>query len=410
MPTDIRAPIPRVAISLADTAIQRLRLARRPLDAGLVNRAEERAGQRFRSRDFEPALAQLADACEREADLHVLGRLAFRWDMLRLLGNGLRLEKAEAEDPGIVQAEIASPLFVTGLPRSGTTFLHMLLALDPANRAPLSYETMQPYPDAGPGKRDRRIRRVEMQFRSFRRIAPGIRRLHPLAATTPQECTEITAHVFQSLRFDTTYRVPSYLAWLERRGHAAAFRFHKRFLQHLQAQQPSGGARWVLKCPDHVFALDDILSVYPDARFVFLHRDPASVLPSVAKLTEVLRAPFVRSMDRKAIGAEVTLRCLQGSARMLAAADRLGESRMLHLRYEEVTAHPMGVLERLYAHFQTPFSDEARRRVQAFLDGHPRGGYEVNRYDPAEFGLDLARARSEFAAYMGAFGVRAAHG
>ena len=410
MPSDIRAPFPRAAISLADNAAQRLRLGRDPLDAGLVSRAEALARRRFRSRDFEAALAHLADACELEANLNVFGRLSFRWDMLRLLRNVLRLEQAEEEDPGIVQAATASPLFVTGLPRSGTTFLHMLLALDPANRAPLSYETMQPYPDPGAGKRDRRIRRVEMQFRSFRYLAPGLRRLHPLAATTPQECTEITAHVFQSLRFDTTYHVPSYLAWLERRGHAAAFSFHKRFLQHLQAQQPSGGTRWVLKCPDHVFALDDILSVYPDARFVFLHRDPASVLPSVAKLTEVLRAPFMRSMDRKAIGAEVARRCLQGSARILAAADRLGESQTLHLRYDEVTADPMGALERLYSHFETPFSDEARGRIQAFLDGHPRGGYEVNHYDPAEFGLDLGRARGEFAAYMGAFGVRAAHG
>lgn len=403
MPTDIR-----LAISLADNAAQRLRLTSRPLDAGLVKRAEARAAQPFRSREFEPALAQLADACEREANLNVFGRFTFRWDVLRLLRNVLRLEKAETDDPAIAGAEIASPLFVTGLPRSGTTFLHRLLALDPANRAPLSYETMQPYPDAGP--RDRRIRRAEMQFRAFRRLAPGLRPLHPLAADTPQECTEITAHVFQSLRFDTTYHVPSYLAWLERRGHAAAFRFHRRFLQHLQAQQPSGGTRWVLKCPDHVFALDDILSVYPDARFVFLHRDPASVLPSVAKLTEVLRAPFMRSVDRKAIGSEVARRCLQGSAQILAAADRLAASQILHLRYDEVTADSMGVLERLYAHFETPFSDEARRRVQAFLDGHPRGGYEVNRYDPAEFGLDLARARREFAAYMGAFGVRAAHG
>src|ERR1700761_8894515 len=164
MPSDIRAAFPRVAISLADSAAQRLQLGRRPLDEGLVKRAEERARRRFRSRDFEAAPTQLADACEREADLNIFGRLSFRWDVLRLLRNVLRLEEAEDEDPGIVGAEIASPLFVTGLPRSGTTFLHMLLALDPANRAPLSYETMQPYPDAGRGKPDRRIQRVEMQF------------------------------------------------------------------------------------------------------------------------------------------------------------------------------------------------------------------------------------------------------
>jgi hypothetical protein len=345
------------------------------------------------------------DACEREADLNLFGRFSFRWDTLHRLQTLLRFEQAEDENPAILRSPIAAPIFVTGLPRSGTTFLHMLLAQDPANRAPLSWEVMRPYPEPQDRGRDRRVKRAERDLGAFRRIAPGIAKLHPLAAGTPQECTEITAHVFQSLRFDTIYHVPSYLRWLERRGHDDAFRFHKRFLQHLQAQDPEGaGRRWVLKCPDHVFTLDSLLSVYPDARFVFVHRDPTSVLPSVAKLTEVLRAPFTRTLDRIAMGAEVTRRCAQGADHILSASELLPEDRLLHLHYDEVTTDPLGALERLYGYYQTPFSEAARARVRSFLERRPRGGYGVNEYDPAEFGLEPARVRPHFEPYLGAFG------
>src|SRR5205814_10675678 len=114
--------------------------------------------------------------------------------------------------------------------------------------------------------------------------------LHELSADTPQECTDITAHSFQSLRFENTHHVPSYQAWLDSHGHHEAFRFHRRFLQHLEAQAP--GRRWILKSPDHVFALAAIKNVYPDARIIFLHRDPLSVVGSCSTLAELLRRPF----------------------------------------------------------------------------------------------------------------------
>ena len=149
-------------------------------------------------------------------------------------------------------------------------------------------------------------------MRAFERLAPEFRGLHPLDATSPQECSEITAHVFRSLRFDTTYRIPTYRHWLDQASHVPAYRFHRRFLQHLQHQAPGG--RWVVKCPEHLFALDAIRAVYPDARLVFVHRDPVKVLLSVAKLTEVLRRPFTRRLDRREIG-RAGKRPLAGAAR-----------------------------------------------------------------------------------------------
>jgi hypothetical protein len=389
-------------LSLADRAAQKLGVGARPLNAEeLIAQAERRARRTFRSRQFEPGLKRLIESCEEEAALSVFGRVSLRWDVQRLLGGVLRLDRAEDEDPSIVRAGIEAPIFITGLPRSGTTFLHTLLAQDPHNIAPLSWQTMQPYPDARDRVRDRRVQRAEWELRAFRRISPDVEGLHPLAADTPQECTEITAHVFQSLRFDTTYFIPGYLSWLEAHGHDAAFAFHKRFLQHLQAQ--GGQRRWVLKCPDHVFTLEAILKTYPDARFVFVHRHPAAVLASVAKLTEALRAPFTRRIDRRAIGAEVSERWRHGAELILGADRVLPKGRVLHLHYDEVTRQPMVTLDKLYRFFDMPFDEGARARIAGFVARRPRGGYEVNRYDPAEFGLADGWIEEQFAAYIRVF-------
>lgn len=387
-----------------DRFARRLGILQQPLvSERLVAKAEARAGRPFADSAFVPALERLVQSYNEEAALSLIGRAAARWDILRFLGNLLRFEQEEEFAPALLQADVESPIFITGLPRSGTTFLHTLLALDPANRAPHCWETIYPYPLAR-GGRDRRIARVDRQFRAFENLSPGIGNLHPLTAMTPQECTEICAHVFQSLRFDTTHHVPSYQAWLEDNGHEAAFRFHKRFLQHLQHQ--SGVGQWVLKCPDHIFTLDAIKTVYPDARFVFVHRDPLSVLPSVAKLTELIRAPFTRALDPLQIGYQVSERWDEGAQLIVQASQKLESGPgIFHIHYAELTAEPMASVAALYAHFGMTLSEAARQAIGKFILERPRGGYGVNRYSFEDSGLDPAQLRERFAYYMSAFGI-----
>jgi hypothetical protein len=374
----------------------------RPLKAdALLADAEKRTGRKFRDLSFFRPLQILLKSYNEEADLSLFGSLAVKWDIARFLSNLLRLEAEEEKSPVILDEAIDQPIFITGLPRSGTTFLHSLLAQDPGNRAPLSWQTIYPYPLARDTRRDNRAARVDRQFRMFERLSPGVGSLHPLAATTPQECTEITAHVFQSLRFDTTHFVPSYQRWLIGEGHLEAFRFHKRFLQHLQHQLGKG--QWVLKCPDHVFTLEAIKQVYPDARFVFVHRDPLSVLPSVAKLTEMLRAPFTRKLDRHQIGQQVSERWIEGAG--LITSDVEAGDRIFHVHYRALITKPVETLAALYAHFGLPFDTEARTHIEEFIRSTPRGGYGINRYDFEEAGLDAVRLREQFRPYMTAFGI-----
>jgi hypothetical protein len=353
---------------------------------------------------IEEALDHLLRAYREEADLNLFGRVSTRWDTLRLLKNLLILRDRERQDPSILTRPVEAPVFVMGLPRSGTSFLHALLAEDEDSEVLRCWQAIHPYPDhpaaghgAGPDS-------VQRQFQLFNWIAPELRSLHPFEARTPQECTELTAHSFQSLRFDTTYEIPSYRRWLKRSGHMAGYRVHKRFLQHLQGETP---ARWVLKAPDHVFAMESLRAVYPDARIVFSHRDPLKVLPSVARLTQVLRRPFSRKVDPIAVGAQITHDWASGAQRIIEAhVERLWPaSQVFHVHYKAVTSDPVGTVTRLYDHFGMELTPRFRDRLLGYVEAKPDGGYGQNVYRFEDFGLDPSEERDRYQDYMRCFDV-----
>ena len=388
------------ALKLSFGAADRLapKALRPALDADRLIRA---AGVRP-SPAAEDGLRQLLAALTAESELSLGGRMMIRWDMIRLLRNAALIEAAHAAEPALGQAEVAAPVFILGLPRSGTTFLHTLLAADPDNLVPRNWQTIDPRPRPrgfDPAK-DRAARKVDRQLRIFAGMAPGFAEAHPITADSPQECSEITAHVFQSFRFDTTFRVPSYLAWLDRYGDLEGFRFHKRFLQVLQ--QGVGG-RWLLKCPDHTFSLEAILRVYPDARFVIVHRDPVDVFASVAHLTEVLRRPFLNNVDPAEIGAQVSQRWIDGAERLIAFDQRsdIAPERKLHIHYDDLTAAPLAAVARIYAQFGLRLTRAAAAAIGRQLAARPNGGYARHApYSAQRFAIDPAVLQLRFAGYV----------
>jgi hypothetical protein len=382
---------------------------RGPLSADqLIALARRRTGlSEFGETAFLDSLQKLLCACYEDGNLSLVGRVATRWDVVRFLSNLLRLFDEEQRAPEILAQPVDRPIFISGLPRSGTTFLHSLLAEDPANLVPRVWQLIHPYSprNSEPGL-DRRVRRVTRQLRLFGLLAPDFRRMHPIDARSPQECSEITAHVFASLRFDTTYRIPSYRHWLDETGHLEAYRFHKRFLQHLQHQTADGG-RWVLKCPDHVFALNAIRAVYPEARLVFVHRDPLAVLLSVARLTETLRRPFTRSIDKAEIGRQDSDRWLAATELMIAAAQeqRFAEP-IFHVQYLDLVKDPVGTVAALYSHFGDALHPDAADRIGRLVEAKPNGGYGAHGARLEEYGLDAALERERYARYMAHFGIQ----
>jgi Sulfotransferase family len=384
-----------------------------PLDeATLCARATRATGLAdFGDGRFREPLRRLLDGFEREAGLSVLGRLIARADVVRLLANRLRMMDAHTRHPEIAAGEIRRPIFVVGLPRTGTSILHELLAQDPANRVPMTWEVMHPWPppERATYDADPRIAQVEKHFGGIDRLIPGFKTMHPMGARLPQECVALTAHDFASMLFSTTHRVPSYHAWLDAADLRWVYASHRRQLQYLQwkcpPERPPG--RWALKSPGHLWALEALLAVYPDARIVQTHRDPLQVIASLASLVTLLRGLASDRVDPVAIGAEWTARLAAGLEHTMSVRARglPPDARVFDVQFAELLRDEVGMVRRIYAHFDLALSSEAESRMRAFLAENPRDKHGRHRYALSSAGLDPATERGRYARYQERFGV-----
>lgn len=374
----------------------------------LLESAVRRAGSGdFGGDDFREGLRVLLDSLEREAQLTTLGRLSCRETLLRYLENRLRLTEYRARHPELAREVITRPIFIIGLPRTGTTILFNLLSRDPANRPPLSWEVEWPVPPPRPAsyEDDPRIQDAEKLLGNLDRLIPTLPAIHEFGARLPQECVPINAHELLSIQFHTTFHVPSYQAWLDRQSLLPSYRFHKKFLQHLQSGYMK--ERWVLKSPAHLPAIDAILETYPDALIVHTHRDPARVVPSLASLCYAFRSLSSDSLDPGRIGRNVMEVWSSYLQRAVDARRRHRDAsgQFFDAYFEDTLADPIALLDRAYAHFGLELEDESKRRMQAFLAANPRGSRGTHRYELEDFDLDLGEIRERFADYCREFDV-----
>jgi hypothetical protein len=405
--TDIARPIGLRIFNRTATALRRAGMRIGALDAPAVfDRAHRLTGlSDFGDPFFREPLYVLLDALETDAALTPLGRVIARTDIVRLLQNRLYMADVLTHHPEIAHGEIRAPLFIIGLPRTGTTILHALLAQDPAHRVPMTWEVMHPWPppERRTYDRDPRIAIVERHFAGIDRLLPGFRRMHPMGATLPQECVALTAHDFASMLFSTTHRVPSYQAWLDAADLRWVYASHRRQLQYLQWRCP--GERWVLKSPGHLWALDALLAIYPDARIVHTHRDPLTVVASLANLVATLRGMSSDDIDRHAIGREWTVRLADGLRRAIAVRDALpeGTAPILDIAHDELAADEIATVRRIYTHFEIELTPEAERRMRKFLAAHPKDQHGIHRYTLADAGLDADAERERYRFYTERF-------
>jgi hypothetical protein len=401
-----------LALRLLNGTGRALRAAGLPLvpldDASLLARATRSTRlDDFGDDAFRAPLRRLLDGFEREASLTMLGRLIARTDVVRLLENRLRMVDTRRRHPEIDAGDIRRPIFVVGLPRTGTTILHELLAQDPANRVPMTWEVMHPWPppERATYETDPRIARVEKHFAGVDRLLPGFESMHPMGARLPQECVALTAHDFASMIFSTTHRVPGYQAWLEQADLRWVYASHRRQLQYLGWRCPA--ERWVLKSPGHLWALDALLAVYPDARIVQTHRDPLKVIASLTSLVTLLRSMASDRIDPVAIGEEWTGRLAAGLERSMTvrASGLLPGAQVFDMHFGDFIRDEIGMVRRIYAHFGLGLSPEAESGMRRFLAANPRDKHGAHRYTLEAAGLDPAAERRRYAAYQERFGI-----
>lgn len=375
---------------------------------GLLDAARRSTGlDDFGDPTFEEPFRLLVMSLQQDSGLSLLGRIAARQDLKRILSNRLRMEDDCQWHPEIREGRVPRPVFITGMPRTGTTLLHGLLAQDPVARSPLGWETMFPSPPPQRARfnRDKRIEIAQFQMRWLYRIIPEFRKIHPVGARLPQECLVVTAPSFYSFQFQTTHHVPTYEAWLEAQDLTPSYVGHKQFLQHLQWR--CAGDWWVLKAPAHIFGLPELFGVYPDAHVVMTHRDPLPVVASLASLTTVLRSAFSDTVDPQRVGPEMSERWGRGLMKALAARDagRVPADQVLDVSYRDLVADPISTVRKIYDWADMPFREVAEERMRAFLAEHRKDKHGRHEYTLAQFGLDTSEEIERYRQYSERFGL-----
>ena len=372
----------------------------------LLDAGRREAGQLdYGDTGFLEGLRRLVGSLEAEARLNLIGRIVAREAIVRHLVNRLRLEQDRRRYPGIAREEIRRPIVITGLPRSGSTLLHALLAEDPANRVPRTWETLRPSP---PPERDTywcdpRIAKAERDLRWFQQLVPEFRKIHAVGAELPEECVPLLSHSFISSQFCIMYVVPSYQDWVRVQDLRPAYELHRRFLQHLQWRCP--GERWVLKTPSHLPAIRELYATYPDVCLVMTHREPLEVLASEASLHTVLRQTFSDAIDPVLVGREMTeLTADEIGLGLQARADGHPPAKqVMDVRYCDLVEDPIAVVQRIYARFDMPLTKDAETRMRRYVSESPKDKYGAHVYSLEQFGLRQEEERERYRAYRERF-------
>jgi hypothetical protein len=233
-------------------------------------------------------------------------------------------------------------------------------------------------------------------------MVPDLRAVHPLYADAPEECVVATTATFRSMQFVARARVPSYVRWLLSQDARPVYRYHRAILTILGLGRPR--RRWVLKAPEHLFWLDAILDVYPDARFVHVHRDPVKVAPSGCSLDTVARRVLTERLRRPEMGREWLDLWQAAVARALEARSRLAPGRLLDVSYRDLLADPAGVVRRVHAFAGVTPAAGTELSVARWLSSNPADKHGKHAYTLAEFGLTAGEVRERFADYWDRFG------
>jgi hypothetical protein len=347
----------------------------------------------------------LVKASNEEARLSETGVVRWETSLVTHLSNRLRVVDYIKQHPEVLERPVDRPLFVFGLPRTGTTLTINLLSADPMRRCLLRWESLNPAPPAKPGglHNDPRCDAERERLAMAVKFAPQIVAAHYEEADGPSECQFAMALSFCAQLFDANANLPSYHQWFQHQAsYLPAFKFHKQLLQMLQSTNPG---RWTLKNPWHPLFLNDLTTVYPDAQLAMTHRDPAEVVGSACSLIRLIRPSFSDVVDLREIAAQMIDTFDLMIARQNAYRDQHGEDSIFDIQYSEQIRDPIGQMRKLYAHFNEPFTPQAEAGMTNLLADNPQGKHGKHVYSLEEFGLTANEVRKHFADYCERFSI-----
>jgi hypothetical protein len=356
---------------------------------------------------FREPLDVLCTAFRTEAGLSGPGVVSNHALLVQLLSNRLLIQDLVRRHPEIHDVRIEAPIIVCGLPRTGTTHLHNLMAADPALRSLPYWESLEPVlaesERPAPGEPDPRIARTAVALDFVNTSMPYFKRMHEMTVDHVHEEIQLLAIDFSTMLFETTSAMPSWRDYYLAHDQTPHYEYMRTVLKVLQWLR--GGERWVLKSPQHIEQFPVLQATFPDATFVVTHRDPVSVTTSVATMITYTARLSHKQVDPHFIGgywADRIERMLRSCA---DERDVLPASQSIDVPFDEFMADDIAMVGRIYELAGQPMTDGARAAMQAFMDEHPRGKFGGIRYDLADFGLDPAERRRSLRFYTDRFGV-----
>jgi hypothetical protein len=343
--------------------------------------------------DYSDGLAELISSLERDADLTARGRTVMRAMVRGALAARLVSEAGWRAHPECAQVCLDRPLFVTGLPRTGTTALHRLLTADPAHQGLELWlaEAPQPRPPRPTWADNPVFQYIQAGCERHHVEHPEFMGVHYMAADQVEECWQLLRQSMRSISWECLAHLPSYSAWLAGQDWTPGYRRHRRNLQLIGL---GAGRRWVLKNPSHLFALDALLAVYPDALIVQTHRAPEVAIASVCSLAAQATAGWSDTFAGEVIGRDQLELWASGVERFGAERARHDATRFFDVSYGDLVTDPVGTAEAVYAHFGLPFGGAAADAMRALSTGGRAGA--AHRYTLADFGLTEEQVAERF--------------
>ncbi|RRO18011.1 sulfotransferase [Saccharopolyspora rhizosphaerae] len=342
----------------------------------------------FGDDDHVEGLGVLLESYERDAGLTPLGNKVTRAFLRGALTARLFSEAAWEAHPQHAEVAVERPIFVTGLPRTGTTALHRLLTADPGHQGLELWltEVPQPRPPRATWEDDPVFQGIQAGYTQHHVEHPEFMGVHYMSAEQVEECWQLLRQSMRSVSYECLAHLPTYSRWLAGQDWTSAYARHKRNLQLIGL--PDRHRRWVLKNPSHLFALDALLETYPDALVIQTHRDPRTAIASVCSLAAHATRGWSETFQGEVIGRDQLDLWSRGLEEFTAARARHDPDRFFDVRYEDFVADPIGVVERIYQHFTLPLSDEAAASMRDLhaesTTGHAK---PAHRYSLADFGL-----------------------
>jgi hypothetical protein len=375
-------------------------------DALLTAASAETGLDDFGDERFRDHLDVVCRSLREEAGLGCAGVAAAFVQLTQLLKNRLLVEDLVRRHPEIERIEVARPIVICGLPRTGTTHLHNLIAADPAIRSLPYWESEQPV--VADGQPDERRANTAAALDVVNTALPHFKRMHEMTPEHVHEEINLLALDFSSMYFETMAPMPGWRDYYRATDQRPAYRYLKRVLQALQWLR--GGERWVLKSPQHLEQFPALVDTFPNATYVVTHRDPVSVTASLTTMMTYLARLNLEPVDPVAIGRYWADRLETMLRACVETRDVLPAERSIDVRFQEFMADDVAMVERIYAIAAQPMGGDVRAAMDSFMADHPRGRHGGIVYDLTQFGLDRAERRASLQFYVDRFGVEIEEG